>query len=65
MNTALNLIPPISRLADPDMQAAPAALIRAGQRARELAARTQTPLVVNKNGKLVEEAVPPAAVSEK
>jgi len=65
MSTVLNHIPPISRLADPDMQAAPAALIRAGQRARELAARTQTPLVVNKCGKLIEEAVPPAAVGEK
>jgi hypothetical protein len=57
MSAASNLIQPISRLPDPDMQAAPAALVRAAQRARELAARTHTPLVITKNGKLVEETI--------
>ncbi len=59
MSTVLNTIPPTSHLADPDMQAAPAALVRAAQRAREVAARTHTPLIVVKNGKMVEETVPP------
>jgi high-affinity K+ transport system ATPase subunit B len=35
------------------MQAVPAALARAAQSARELAARTGTPLVVARDGKLV------------
>jgi hypothetical protein len=60
MSVAQKPVPPISRLSDPDMKAAPAALIRAAQSARELAARTHTPLVINKNGKLVEETVAPA-----
>lgn len=51
----------ISRLADADMQAAPVALARAAQRAREIAARTGTPLIVTRDGKLVEEIVTPAA----
>jgi hypothetical protein len=46
-----------SRLSDPDMQAAPIALARAAQRAREIADRTGTPLIVVRNGKLVEEMV--------
>lgn len=52
---------PVSHLADADMRAAPAALARAAQRARETAARTGTPLIVTKDGKLVEEfiKVPP------
>ena len=45
---------PISRLPDVDMQAAPAALARASQRAREIAIRTGTPLIVSENGKIVE-----------
>jgi hypothetical protein len=45
----------ISRLSDADMQAAPSALLRAAQRARELAARTGTPLVYSYNGRLFEE----------
>jgi hypothetical protein len=48
---------PISRLKDADMRAAPAALVRAAQRAREIAARTGTPLIVTQNGKLVEKTV--------
>jgi len=47
----------ISRLPDADMQAAPKALLRAAQRAREIARQTQTPLVVVRNGVLIEEAV--------
>ena len=46
-----------SRLPDADMQAVPVALARAAQRAREIAARTGTPLVVARDGKLVEAAV--------
>jgi len=49
--------PSVSRLADADMQAVPAALARAAQSARELAARTGTPLVVARQGKLVEAMV--------
>ncbi len=48
---------PISRLPDRDMQGAPAALLRAAQRAREVAIRTGTPLVVVKDGKVIEETV--------
>jgi hypothetical protein len=48
---------PVSHLADADMQAVPAALARAALRAREVAARTGTPLIVTKDGKLVEEIV--------
>ena len=47
----------VSRLLDADMQAAPKALLRAAQRAREIARQTQTPLVVVRNGVLIEEAV--------
>jgi len=45
----------VSRLPDADMQAAPAALARAALRAREVAARTGTPLVVARDGEVVEE----------
>jgi hypothetical protein len=44
-----------SHLQDADMQAAPAALVRAAKRARELATKTGTPLVVIKAGKLSKE----------
>jgi hypothetical protein len=54
---------PISRLKDADMRAAPAALVRAAQRAREIAARTGTPLIVTRNGKLVELAVTSEMIS--
>lgn len=50
--------PSVSRLADTDMQAVPAALARAAQRAREIAARTGTPLIVAKDGLLIEETIP-------
>jgi hypothetical protein len=58
MSTILTA-PKRSLLADSDMQATHDALIRAAQNAREIAARTHTPLVINKNGKLVEEMVQP------
>jgi len=45
---------PVSRLPDDDMQAAPATLVRAARRAREVAARSGTPLVVSENGRVVE-----------
>lgn len=64
MSPAINPAPSPSRLADTDMQAAPAALVRASQRAREMAARTHTPLVINKNGKLDEEMVQPTSASK-
>ncbi|PKO87583.1 MAG: hypothetical protein CVU16_15485 [Betaproteobacteria bacterium HGW-Betaproteobacteria-10] len=57
MSTVLNT-PIVSALADADMQAVPAALARAAQSARALAARTGTPLVVARNGKLVEAEIP-------
>ena len=47
----------VSRLGDSDMQAVPAALARAAQRARELAESTGTPLIVIKDGRLIEEIV--------
>ena len=47
--------PLVSKLQDADMQAAPAALLRAGRRAREIARQTGTAVVVMRDGKLVEE----------
>ncbi len=61
MSAALNT-PIVSRLTDADMQAVPTALARAAQRARELAARTGTPLVVARDGKLIEAAIQPEIV---
>ena len=48
---------PVSKLPDDDMQAAPAALVRAGQQARELARKTGTAVVIVRDGVLVEERV--------
>ena len=48
---------PVSKLPDDDMQAAPAALVRAGVQARELARTTGTALVILRDGVLVEERV--------
>jgi hypothetical protein len=48
---------PVSKLPDDDMQAAPAALVRAGLQARELARKTGTAVVVVRDGILVEEMV--------
>ena len=44
-----------SQLDDPIMQAAPRALLRAAQRAREIARQTGTPLIIVRDGVLVEE----------
>ena len=49
--------PSVSRLPDADMQATPAALARAAKSARELAARTGTPLIVVRDGKLVQVVI--------
>ena len=46
-----------SQLPDADMQAVPRALVRAVRRAREVARRTNTPLVIVRDGVLVEEWV--------
>jgi hypothetical protein len=48
---------PVSKLPDDDMQAAPAALVRAGVQARELARQTGTAVVIVRDGILVEERV--------
>ena len=45
---------PVSKLADPDMQAAPVALFRAAQRAHLIAHQTGTRVVVMRDGKVVE-----------
>ena len=45
----------VSKLPDADMQAAPKALLRAAQRAREIARQTNTPLVLVRDGVLVED----------
>jgi len=52
----------VSRLPDADMQAAPKALLRAAQRAREIARQTNTPLVLIRDGALVEEFVTDASI---
>jgi hypothetical protein len=53
-----------SKLPDSDMQAAPKALLRAARRAREIAWRTNTPIVIVRDGVLVEEYVtdPPSDI---
>ena len=47
----------VSKLPDADMQAAPKALLRAALRAREVARQTNTPLVIVRDGVLIEEFV--------
>jgi hypothetical protein len=44
----------VSKLPDADMQAAPIAMLRAAQRAREIAQQTNTPLVLMRDGVLIE-----------
>jgi len=51
--------PPISHLPDQDMQQAPQALVRAAERARELARQTGTEFVVIRDGQLVREIPQP------
>lgn len=46
---------PLDEAKDPDFRKAMAAMIRAGQRARNLAAQTRTYMVVMRDGKLIEE----------
>lgn len=48
---------PVSHLKDADMRGVPAALVRAQQRAREIAAQTGTPLIVRKDGVLIEQHI--------
>ncbi len=48
---------PVSKLSDDDMQAAPAALMRAARAAREVARSTGTSIVIVRDGILVEESV--------
>jgi hypothetical protein len=48
---------PVSQLPDSDMQAVASALLRAAQRARELARQTHTAVVIVRDGILVEESV--------
>jgi hypothetical protein len=57
--------PLASKLPDADMRAAPAALLRAGSRAREIARQTGTAVVVMRDGKLVEEKVSEARPADK
>ena len=57
--------PKVSMLQDADMQAAPKALLRAAQRAREIARQTNTPLVLVRDGVLVEEFVTDALPADK
>ena len=44
---------PIETARDPDLRNAMAALIRAGQRAREIALQTRTAVITWKDGKIV------------
>ena len=55
----------VSKLPDADMQAAPKAMLRAAQRAREIARQTNTPLVLVRDGVLVEEFVTDAHPADK
>lgn len=57
--------PMVSKLPDADMQAAPKALLRAALRARDIARQTNTPLVLVRDGVLVEEFVSDAGLPEK
>ncbi len=49
-------------LPDPDMENATAALIRAAERAREIARQTGTAVIYIKDGKLVREIPKPSSV---
>ena len=54
----------VSALPDADMQATYKALLRAAQRAREVALQTNTPLVFIRDGVLVEEFVTDVLVAD-
>ncbi len=45
---------PVSKLSDPDMQAVPAALMRAARRAHLIAHQTGTGVIIMRDGKVVE-----------
>lgn len=45
---------PVSKLTDPDMQAVPAALFRAAQRAHLIAHQAGTGVIVMRDGKVME-----------
>ena len=51
---------PVSRLDDPDMQAAPAAMERAVRRAHRVAHQHGTGVLVVENGKMIEIEPEPA-----
>ncbi|HVR40351.1 MAG TPA: hypothetical protein VMU84_14740 [Thermoanaerobaculia bacterium] len=53
-----------SKSPDADMQAVPHALLRAARRAREIAMRTNTPLVIVRDGVLVHEYITEADLEE-
>lgn len=55
----------ISKLLNADMQAEPRALLRAAQRAREVARQTDTPLVLIRDGVLVEEELMGGALKQR
>ncbi|HYN77805.1 MAG TPA: hypothetical protein VES73_08430 [Lamprocystis sp. (in: g-proteobacteria)] len=55
---------PVSRLNDSDMQAAPAALMRASERARHLAEQTGTRFVVRPPAILINEGLGPTSATE-
>lgn len=48
---------PIEQARNSDLRGSAAALARAAQRAREVAMRTQTALVVRRNGQLVHDRI--------
>jgi len=48
---------PESKAPDSGMQGVEAALLRAARRAREIARQTNTPLIIERDGKIVEEWV--------
>ena len=61
--SAFDPIVPVSRQRDKDMRGAPAALVRAARRAREIAVRTGTPLVIVEDGRVVEKWVDPETLA--
>ena len=55
---------PVSRLNDPDMQAAPVALMRASERARRLAEQTGTRFVVRPPATLLHDGLDSTSAAE-
>ena len=53
----MNPLRPIDQARNSDLRGSAAALARAAQRAREVAMRTQTALVVRRNGVLVHDRI--------